>query len=169
MIRITSLSRMHGIESLGPVSGRGSVMRPSTLLIVEDDAATRLALACMVADSDRQVVTADSAEEALAHLPLVNPDVILCDYMLGGMNGTQFCRALRRSPRWQQVPVIMVTQLDGPEVVAQLMDGGADDVLTKPVRGEDLRARVQLGLRLRAHSRVGQRWQAALRNLSPLA
>lgn len=149
MIHITSLSGMHGEAIMAPVQpahGAQPTRRPPTVLVVEDDPASRLALACMVADSTRQVVMAASAEQALAHLPLVDPDLILCDFVLGGMNGRQFCVALRSDPRWFRTPLIMVTCMDAPSILADLRASGADEVLTKPVGCPHLRARVEASL-----------------------
>lgn len=152
MIRITSLPRSPGDLKVEPADGgtRGrSAARPVTLLIIEDDPATRLALACMVADDRYQVVMANSAEDALERLPLIDPDLILCDFLLEGMNGRQFCEALKSNARWRYVPVIVVTRMDAVGIVSDLLTSGADDVLIKPVRGAELRARVTAGLRTR--------------------
>lgn len=152
MIRITSLPRGPGRMTVEPldaaVRGRATP-KPITLLIIEDDPATRLALACMVADDRYQVVMASSAEDALDRLPMIDPDLILCDFLLEGMNGRQFCEALKSNARWRYVPVIVVTRMDAVGIVTDLLRSGADDVLVKPVRGEELRARVIAGLRTR--------------------
>ncbi|MFO7324558.1 MAG: response regulator [Pseudomonadota bacterium] len=123
--------------------------RPRTLLIIEDDPTMRLAMACMVAEEGWQVVVADSAEDALGRLDVLEPDVILCDYVLEGMTGREFCQRLKASPCWRFVPVIMVTRLDEPSITGDLLRSGADDVMIKPVRGEELRARVHCALRRR--------------------
>lgn len=150
MIHITSLSQATGPITMRPAA-RSAVGAPSiqldTILVVEDDATMRLALACMVADPHRQVVLAHNADDALDRLPLINPDVVLCDYMLEGRSGREFCQEMKRARRWRHVPIIMVTRLDDPAVVADLLKSGADEVLTKPVRGEVLRDRVQCRLR----------------------
>lgn len=153
MIRITSLSSMYGATSVEAVPADPAghpAGRPQTLLIIEDDPTMRLAMACMLADDHRQIVTAASAEEALAQLQLVEPDLILCDYVLAGMNGREFCGTLRAVPRWRQLPIIMVTGLDVPAVLADLIGAGADEVITKPLRPEELRARVQRRLQAAA-------------------
>ena len=106
----------------------------------------------MVTEGDDQVILAESAEDALDKLDMIDPDVILCDYLLEGMTGQQFCRALRASERWRSVPLLMVTRLDVPAVVDDLLQSGANDVLVKPVRGEDLRARVRASLRPGNHA-----------------
>jgi DNA-binding response OmpR family regulator len=119
------------------------------VLIIEDDATTRLALACMVADDHRQVVLARSADDALAHLALVDPDVILCDFLLDGISGREFCQRLKSARRWRDVPIIMITRMDARSIVTDLLISGADDVLVKPVRAEQLRMRVLRALRAR--------------------
>lgn len=151
MVWITTLAGKHGEVSVLPGARLedGLPGRPPTLLIIEDDPTARLALACMVADSRCQVVLASSAEEAMECLPLVDPDLILCDYVLDGMNGREFCQEMKSSARWRYVPVIVVTAMDAQSIVADLLRSGADDVLAKPVRAGELRARVMAALRTR--------------------
>lgn len=154
MVWIASVPRGNSSLTVEPVlrDGSGTIPpRPRTLLIVEDDPTTRLALACMVTEGDDQVILAASAEDALDKIDLIDPDVILCDYILEGMTGQQFCRRLRATRRWCSVPVIMVTRMDVPSIAEDLLRSGADDVLIKPVRGEELRERVRAGVRRRAH------------------
>jgi len=151
-VQIVSLPRAASELSLQPVGRRvdgDSPFRPFTLLLIEDDPAMRLALGCMVADHRYRVVLADSADAALAQLGLVQPDLILCDYLLEGMNGREFCAALRASFRWRHVPIIMITRMDAKPIVSDLLRSGANEVLVKPVQGEVLRARVAAALRRR--------------------
>jgi DNA-binding response OmpR family regulator len=154
MIHLTSLPRTPGPLAIEPVRNAdgGRPRHLQTVLIIEDDATMRLALGCMIADDHRQVVLAHSADNALERLPLVDPDIILCDYLLDGMDGREFCRILKAAPRWRHIPIIMVTRMDSEAVVADLLDGGADDVLVKPVRSIELRARLQCALRARHHA-----------------
>jgi DNA-binding response OmpR family regulator len=147
MIRITSLPKGTAETVVHPSPGQ----KPITVLIIEDDATTRLALACMVADDHFQIVLATSAEDALERLPTIDPDLILCDFLLEGMNGRELCQGLKSSPRWRYVPIIVVTRMDAVGIVTDLLKSGADDVLIKPVRGEELRARVVAALRTRMH------------------
>lgn len=153
MIHIASLPRTDGQLTMQPVPRTVDDEMPErldTVLVIEDDATMRLALACMVADPHRQIVLARSAEDALARLPLVDPDLILCDFLLEGMNGREFCQQMKSVPRWRYVPIIMVTRMDLEPIITDLLRSGADDVLVKPVRAEELRARVACGLRTRA-------------------
>jgi DNA-binding response OmpR family regulator len=153
MIHIASLPRTAGKITMQPVPRSAEAELPSkldTVLVIEDDATMRLALACMLADTHRQIVLAHSAEDALERLPLVDPDLVLCDFLLDGMNGREFCQQMKSTPRWRYVPIIMVTRMDLEPIITDLLRSGADDVLVKPVRAEELRARVACGLRTRA-------------------
>ncbi len=153
MIHIASLPRTDGPVSIAPARNAGSgglLGRLETVLIIDDDATMRLALGCMIAEANRQIVLATSADDALERMPLINPDLILCDYLLDGTNGREFCQQLKAAPRWRYVPIIVVTRMDATGIHTDLLKSGADDVLIKPVRAAELRARVLCGLRTRA-------------------
>lgn len=87
--------------------------------------------------------------EALAHLDEETPDVILLDVMMPGMDGFELCERLRRNPKWQSVPIILVTALDSKQDLARGLEAGADDFLHKPYNGLELRARVRSMLRIK--------------------
>jgi sigma-B regulation protein RsbU (phosphoserine phosphatase) len=153
MIHIASLPRPSADVTVQPVPrapGGGVSSKVDTVLVIEDDPTMRLALACMLADANRQVVLAHSAEEAMEQLPLIDPDVVLCDFLMDGMNGREFCQKMKSVKRWRYVPIIMVTRMDAKPIIADLLKSGADEVLVKPVRAEQLRARVLSGLRTHA-------------------
>ena len=119
------------------------------VLIVDDDPTARLALAAMMEPDDYRVVFATDAAEARTRLALVDPDVILCDLIMGEMCGDEFIRWLQLHERWSLVPIIAVTRIDSPVVRADLLLAGADAVLVKPCRGPELRAHVKAALRTR--------------------
>lgn len=87
--------------------------------------------------------------EALAHLDEESADVILLDVMMPGMDGFELCERLRRNPKWQHVPIILVTALDSKQDLARGLEAGADDFLHKPYNGLELRARVRSMLRIK--------------------
>lgn len=87
--------------------------------------------------------------EALAHLDEETPDVILLDVMMPGMDGFELCERLRRNPKWDSLPIIMVTALDSKQELARGLDAGADDFLHKPYNGLELRARVRSMMRIK--------------------
>lgn len=163
MIHITSLRHAQGAPTLHAVTPEGRGMparRPVTLLIIEHDPTMRLALACMVADESRQIVVADSAEQAMKRLSLVDPDLILCGDTPGVPDQQAFCTRLKATVPWRRVPLIVLADHDDPEWISRLLDSGADDVIVDPVHSEELRARVQVGLRARWRSGAAG-WRAA--------
>lgn len=124
------------------------------VLIIDDDATARLALAAMLGDGHR-IVFATSASEVCNRLCNVDPDIIVCDLMMDEMRGDEFFRWLKSDERWQRVPVIAVTRLDSAIVRADLLDAGADIVLSKNIGSRELRAYVAAALRTRRmHARV---------------
>lgn len=95
------------------------------------------------------VVCKDSAESALNWCAGNQPDIILTDYMMPGMDGLDFIRELKRDQNMVDVPVVMVTTSDVREIRQQALDLGAADFLTKPVDGPELMARTRNLLALR--------------------
>jgi twitching motility two-component system response regulator PilH len=112
-------------------------------ILAVDDSETELAvLSAPLRRQGYTVSTASTAEEALELLEHEVPDLMLLDVILPGVNGFQFCRSLRRDPRFAKLPIILVTSKDQPSDRAWGMRQGATEYLTKPVRMEDLIATV---------------------------
>jgi CheY-like chemotaxis protein len=89
------------------------------------------------------LLTASSGEETLRRLEKIAPDVLLIDYYMPGINGDEVCRQLRKDPRWQKLPILMVTAAGKPEEVQSCLDAGCDDYITKPVNKAELQEKVQ--------------------------
>jgi two-component system response regulator MprA len=105
------------------------------ILIVEDDAAVREALADAMAESGVEVVVAEDGVAALARLREgPRPTVILLDLRLPRLGGEEFLRAMRSDRRFEQIPIITMTagtgSVEGDDIVARLQ---------KPFDVEDLR------------------------------
>jgi DNA-binding response OmpR family regulator len=75
------------------------------------------------------------------------PALVILDLMLPGMSGMELCRRLRREPQTRRTPIIMVTARTAEHDVAQGLDLGADDYITKPFSVHELLARVRAILR----------------------
>jgi DNA-binding NtrC family response regulator len=115
---------------------------PHRLLLVEDDAAVRRALAESLAeerigDESVDVRTATSAEQALAQVAAQAPEVVLADIRMPGMDGTELLKLLRE--RAPEIDVILMTAFDDMRTVAQAMRDGAFDFLVKPIKLAELR------------------------------
>ncbi|NER78431.1 MAG: EAL domain-containing protein [Leptolyngbya sp. SIO1D8] len=96
-----------------------------------------------------QLHYAANGQDAIAALEICQPDLILLDVMMPGMDGIEVCRLIKAMPQWQTVPVIIVTALTTKKDLAQCLDAGADDFISKPVTRLELKARVRSMLRIR--------------------
>ncbi len=111
---------------------------------MEDDERIRAAVKLALEDEGWSVEVAASGEEAIEAFHRVNPDVVLIDIMLPGMDGFELCRTLRRH---SAVPIIMVTARNDTHDVVAGLEAGADDYLTKPFAPKELSARIRALLR----------------------
>ena len=87
--------------------------------------------------------------ETLASLKELDPDVILLDVMMPGMDGLEVCQHIKTDKTWRHIPIILVTALDSKKDLAAGLEAGADDFFSKPVNGLELRARVRSMLRIK--------------------
>ena len=107
--------------------------RPATILVVDDDDGVRGASAGLLAATEHRVAVESSGHAALRRLAEVQPDVVVLDWMMPGLDGPETCRRLKADPAWRHVPVILLTALSGREHVVAGLDAGADEFLSKPV------------------------------------
>lgn len=110
---------------------------PQRLLLVEDDPAVRRSLAETLEAEGVEVHLACTAEEALARLAEVAPEVVLTDVRMPGMDGLSLLRLLRE--RVPDVDVVVMTAFDEMPIVVQAMRDGAFEFIVKPLRLADLR------------------------------
>jgi DNA-binding response OmpR family regulator len=130
----------------------GFTRRP--LLVVDDDAAVREALAQVFSRDGYLVTAVPSGQQALAETDLRRFDLIILDVALGASpNGYQVCRILR--DRGLTTPIIMLTGLGSEADAVHGLDTGADDYVRKPVGVAQLRSRAEAILR-RSNRDVGK-------------
>lgn len=122
--------------------------RPARLLIAEDDEASAAVLRTMLERAGYAVVLAPDGPAALRVLEEEGPvDILLLDWMLPGMTGLEVCRTVRRHRDALALPVLMVTAKTDAESIYAAFEAGANDYITKPFRGAELRARIAAHLR----------------------
>lgn len=120
-----------------------------SVLIVDDDPGIRSLLEVFLRPCGYKLLAAANGPEALEIVAAQKPDVILLDIMMPGMNGFEVCRILKADWRWQHIPILMITALQGAADMVRGLDAGADDFLRKPVDRLELQARVRSMLRLK--------------------
>jgi len=96
-----------------------------------------------------EVVTASNGQEALDKVESENPDIILLDVMMPGMDGFEVCTRLKANPKTAHIPVVMVTALTDSQDKIRGLEAGADDFLSKPINDTALMARVRSLSRLK--------------------
>jgi two-component system, OmpR family, phosphate regulon response regulator PhoB len=129
-------------------------MKPSRVLIVEDEPAIAELIAINLRHHGFEPIIAGDGEQAQRELDAVLPDVILLDWMLPGASGVSLARKWRSDARTRPVPILMLTARgDEPEKI-QGLDAGADDYVTKPFSTQELMARIRAVLRRRAPEQV---------------
>jgi response regulator RpfG family c-di-GMP phosphodiesterase len=134
----------------------------STILIVDDEPSGREILAALLRGERYQLAFARNGAEALDQAATLNPDLILLDVMMPGMDGFEVCRRIRATPELAEVPLIMVTALDDRDSRLKGIEAGADDFITKPFDRRELLARVRTITRLNRYQRLStEREQAA--------
>lgn len=140
---LDSSQQVQNTGAEGP--GAGAVRR---VLVVDDSRMQRRILSATLARAGYEVIEAGSGAEALEIAERLVPDLILSDWMMPGMDGLEFCRAFRAQTHDRYVYFILLTSKNETNDVAQGLQSGADDFLTKPVNGQELRARIAAGERI---------------------
>ncbi|MFN3645155.1 MAG: PP2C family protein-serine/threonine phosphatase [Gemmobacter sp.] len=115
---------------------------------MDDSRAQRLLLRVALARWGYDVTEAASADAALDLCRSTAFDIVLSDWVMPGLSGPEFCRAFRALPREGYGYFILLTSKSDKDEVAEGLDAGADDFLSKPVDPGELRARMQAGERL---------------------
>jgi len=119
-------------------------MAGKRVLVVDDDAKTVELVKLYLKRDGYRVLTAYDGIEALRLAREGNPDIIVLDLMLPGMDGLEVCRTLRSE---SDIPIIMLTARTTDEDKLTGLDSGADDYVTKPFSPRELAARVRTVLR----------------------
>jgi len=129
---------------------------PPSVLIVDDQFTGRKILEGVIQSIDPALLVDSFADpyEALRHAGRQTPDLILTDYRMPDLNGVEFTRRLRAMPSCMDVPVVVVTVVDDPEVRYQALDAGATDFLVRPIDQYECRARCRNLLTLRRQQKI---------------
>ncbi len=126
----------------------------STILIVDDNPLGREALGDVLEPEGYIVAFATDGPDALRKASELQPDVVLLDVMMPGMDGYEVCRRLRSDERLAEMPVLMVTALDDRSSRIRGIEAGADDFISKPFDRIEMRARIKTITRLNRYRKL---------------
>ncbi len=125
------------------------------ILIIDDDPAMTDLLKIILNTTGAELLTANSGLEGVLAAQSKKPDIIILDLMMAGVDGWQVCKSIRQ---FSKIPILVLSALDSPGVVAHALETGADDYLVKPVPARVLIAHLQNLLK----RRVGAPLMAAI-------
>jgi len=107
------------------------------VLIIDDDINSTDLLQTTLEAYEIEVITATLPELGIKLVQEHQPDAVILDFFMPVMNGIDVCKAIRE---FSQVPILALSVIDQPNIVAKVLDSGADDYLVKPVAGNVLQA-----------------------------
>lgn len=116
---------------------------PLTILVVDDDLGTRLAISDYLEMCGYSVITAADGQQALEMVELYRPHLMLTDIVMPRMNGYQLVRSVRHHPSLRLLPVIFLTERNKTEERIQGYQSGADLYLPKPFELQELGAAIR--------------------------
>ncbi len=119
-----------------------------SIVLVVDDTPQSLGALCIELDrAGYTVLVATDGASALARLDIVSPDAILLDALMPGLDGFDLCRRIKSVPAWSHIPVIFMTGLSETSHIVRGFDAGGVDYVVKPLRAEEVLARLATHVR----------------------
>ena len=109
------------------------------ILVIDDDTAVTDLLSVLLRSQGFDVTATNSSSDGLSYIREDEPDLIVLDLMMPEIDGWEVCRSVRA---FSQVPIIVLSALNDPSMVASVLDAGADDYLTKPTPSRVLVAHI---------------------------
>lgn len=108
------------------------------ILIVDDSQTTRMVIKSRLAVSDFTVVEAEDGEEGLALAKTEQPDLILLDVMMPGLNGLEVCKRIKADPELKKIPIFFISVKAEEKDIKAGLAVGANGYITKPYEGSEL-------------------------------
>jgi DNA-binding response OmpR family regulator len=143
---LTLLRAVNGNTPQGPVPGANPNGSGARILVVDDEALLREILRRQLTELGHEVLLANNGRMALEIAERERPDVVVSDINMPEVSGIDLLRLLKKSDTTREIPVIVVSAQDDVNVVAECIDLGAEDHITKPFHRQILQARVRASL-----------------------
>jgi DNA-binding response OmpR family regulator len=125
---------------------------PTKILVIDDDAAVTDLLSLLLKSQGFDVSATNNSSDGLTMIREKQPDLVVLDLMMPEIDGWEVCRAVRA---FSQIPIIILSALNDPSMIASVLDAGADDYLTKPTPSRVLVAHINRLLNRTGTSKPG--------------
>jgi DNA-binding response OmpR family regulator len=112
---------------------------PTKILVIDDDAAVTDLLSLLLKSQGFEVTATNNSSDGLTMIREKQPDLVVLDLMMPEIDGWEVCKSVRA---FSQVPIIILSALNEPSMIASVLDAGADDYLTKPTPSRVLVAHI---------------------------
>jgi two-component system KDP operon response regulator KdpE len=112
---------------------------PTKILVIDDDSAVTDLLSLLLRSQGFEVTATNSSTDGLNLVREGQPDLVVLDLMMPEIDGWEICKAVRE---FSDVPIIVLSALNDPSMIASVLDSGADDYLTKPTPSRVLVAHI---------------------------
>ena len=112
---------------------------PTKILVIDDDAAVTDLLSLLLKSQGFEVNATNNSSDGLTMIREKQPDLVVLDLMMPEIDGWEVCRSVRE---FSQIPIIILSALNDPSMIASVLDAGADDYLTKPTPSRVLVAHI---------------------------
>jgi len=123
--------------------------KPQRVLVVEDNEHAAYLLRTLLERAGYSVIVSPDGRDALAKLVSMEPvDLVMLDLMLPYVSGYQVLIEARQNPKWQRVPIVVVTARTLEMDAVRALETGANDFVRKPFLPEELVARVRRAIEL---------------------
>lgn len=135
------------------------------ILVIDDDVAITELMSMLLKTHGFDVITCNSGADGVKMAETNKPDAILLDLMMPDMDGWQVCKSIRV---FSNTPILVLSAINDPRMVASVLDAGADDFLVKPVPSGVLVAHIRKMVRRTEVTQQTDQKKIKLRNTAPL-
>jgi signal transduction histidine kinase len=150
----------------GLADGSASPLQEAPRILVVDDSATaRLMAEGLLKENGYQTLSVPNGEAALEAFPHFQPDLLVLDILMPGMDGLEVCRRIRSLAGGEGIPVLFLTGDERPQTQGQAIEVGGDDLIYKPALQRELVIRVRSMLRIRKLQAALEQESSSLREL----
>lgn len=127
-------------------------MKPR-VLIVDDVETNRFILRDIITEMNYQPILTENGMQALKMLQFANPELIILDIAMPGMDGYEVCEKIKSNPITRDIPIIFISAYDHPEDIVEGFEHGCDEYITKPFIPEVVKVRVNMQMKLHEAAR----------------